>query len=188
MPKVVDRDEIQKRLLRAAGSVLRREGMGKLTFDAMATEAGLSKGGVLHYFPSKQHVLEALVNASMEAFEQAVDALSSADPKAQGAWTRAYLLVSAAPGTDGQHAGYAVAWANDPGLLSLVQRHYDAWNNRLANDGIDPAVATLVRLAADGLWQADGLKLSPPEGDSRQALLHLLASLTHTSKPQQGSK
>lgn len=188
MPKIVDRDEVQRRLLRAAGSVLRREGIGKLTFDAMATEAGLSKGGVLHYFRSKQHVLEALVNASMEAFEQAVDALAAADSEPIGAWTRAYLLVSAAPGSAGQHTGYAVAWANDPALLALVQHHYDAWNNRLANDGIDPVIATLVRLAADGLWQADGLRLSPPEGESRQALLQQLVALTHTSKPQSGSQ
>jgi AcrR family transcriptional regulator len=181
MPKIVDREEVQMSLLRAAGSVLRREGIGKLTFEAIATEAGLSKGGVLHYFSSKQHVLEALVNASMEAFEQAVGALASQDPKSAGAWTRAYLMVSSAPGSDGQHAGYAVAWANDPALLALVQKRYDAWNQRLANDGINPVIANLIRLAADGLWQADGLRLSPPEGGLRQALIQELVSLTCSS-------
>jgi AcrR family transcriptional regulator len=178
MPKIVDRDEVQKTLLLAAGAVLRRSGIGGLTFEAIAAEAGVSKGGILHYFGTKQHLLSALVNASMEAFERAVDARPARDPESKGAWTRAYLAVSEAPGSDGQHTGYAVAWANDPALLTLVQQRYDAWRNRLENDGINPTVANLVRLAADGLWQADGLRLSPPKGISRTALLRELEALT----------
>jgi AcrR family transcriptional regulator len=178
MPKIVNPIEAQRALLQAAGSVLRRKGIGRLTFEAIAAEAGVSKGGVLHYFRTKQCILEALVHASMEAFERAVDTLAAEDSESAGAWTRAYLSVCAALGSDGQHSGYSIAWAHDPPLLALVQKRYDAWNNRLRNDGIDPNVAYLVRLAADGLWQADGLMLAPPEGQSRVALLENLVALT----------
>jgi AcrR family transcriptional regulator len=178
MPKIVDHREARDTLLRAAGTVLRREGIVGLTFDAIAAEAGVSKGGVLHYFNTKQHLLAALVRASMEAFEIAVDARATRDPEPKGAWTRAYLFVSAMPGDEGQHTGYAIAWANDPSLLKLVQERYSAWRVRLEHDGLDPIVASLVRIAADGLWQADGLGLSPPRGRSRRALLQKIDALT----------
>jgi hypothetical protein len=35
---------------------------------------------------------------------------------------------------------------------------------RLGRDGIDPATATLVRLAANGLWFADLCGFAPPGG------------------------
>jgi AcrR family transcriptional regulator len=178
MPKVVDRNQVENTLLRAAGAVLRRDGVSGLTFEAIAAEAGVSKGGVLHYFSTKQHILSGLVNASLDAFERAVEVLAACDPESKGAWTRAYLTISASPGSQGQHTGYAVAWANDLALLGLVQERYDAWRQRLEDDGIDPVVAVLVRLAADGLWQADGLNLAPPKEGSRTALLQKLAALT----------
>jgi hypothetical protein len=44
-------------------------------------------------------------------------------------------------------------------------------------DGIDPVDATLVRLAADGLWFADLLGLAPPQGRTRAELLKRLEAL-----------
>ncbi len=40
-------------LLDAAERVVLRDGAGQLTMDAVAAEAGVSKGGVLYAFPSK---------------------------------------------------------------------------------------------------------------------------------------
>ena len=37
----------------------------------------------------------------------------------------------------------------------------DRWQARLEDDGIDPTVATLVRLACDGLWLSDLFGLAP---------------------------
>lgn len=179
MPKIVDRNEMQNALLRAAGAVLRRAGITSLTIDAIAAEAGVSKGGILHYFKTKQEVLIGLVSASMEAFETAVERRAARDPDAKGSWTRAYLAVSARPGEEGPHMGYAVAWANDPTLLRLVQERYARWRKRLDADGIDPVAASIVRMAADGLWQADGLGLAPLKGEARAAFLKRLDLLTH---------
>jgi hypothetical protein len=44
-------------------------------------------------------------------------------------------------------------------------------------DGIDPVDATLVRLAADGLWFANLLGLAPPTGKRRAELLKRLEAL-----------
>lgn len=52
-----DRPEI---ILDAAEALMRRLGHRSLTIDAVATEAGLSKGGVLHHYASKDALISAL--------------------------------------------------------------------------------------------------------------------------------
>lgn len=159
-------------------------GASAITIDAIARQAGVSKGGVLHYFSTKSAVLEALVSAAMATFESEVDRLASLDARGPGAWTRAYLKTSAGEGEVGGHAGYAVAWANEPSLLALVQARYQKWRERLFEDGLDPAVANLVAFAADGVWQADGLGLAPLRGPIRMALLERLEALTLAEGPR----
>ena len=52
-----DRAEV---ILDAAEALLRRSSSRTLTIDAVAVEAGLSKGGVLHHYASKDALVTAL--------------------------------------------------------------------------------------------------------------------------------
>ncbi|GJD35790.1 TetR/AcrR family transcriptional regulator [Methylobacterium aerolatum] len=56
--RLADRAET---ILDAAHTVLRERGAGGLTMDAVAAAAGLSKGGVLHHYASKDALVAALV-------------------------------------------------------------------------------------------------------------------------------
>ncbi len=49
-------------IIQAALAVIDRDGANRLTIDAIAREAGISKGGVLHHFRTKQAVLIALLD------------------------------------------------------------------------------------------------------------------------------
>ena len=55
--KVPARDAV----LNAAEIVIDRDGVGAFTLDAVAKESGVSKGGLLHHYPSKDALLLALV-------------------------------------------------------------------------------------------------------------------------------
>ncbi|NTW04124.1 MAG: TetR/AcrR family transcriptional regulator, partial [Oscillochloris sp.] len=44
-------------------------------------------------------------------------------------------------------------------------------------DGLDPALATLVRLAADGLWFADLMNFAPPDTALRAQIRTQLIAL-----------
>jgi AcrR family transcriptional regulator len=61
-----DTNELQNTLLDAAEAVVMRQGIANLTLDAVAAEAGMSKGGLLHHFPTKDRLVEALVTRSAE--------------------------------------------------------------------------------------------------------------------------
>ncbi len=61
MPKIVDREEMQHRILDAAGRVFARQGFHGATIADIAQEAGLGKGTLYLYFRNKDALAEALV-------------------------------------------------------------------------------------------------------------------------------
>ncbi len=64
-------------LLDAAEEVVNSKGVGRLTLAAVAKQAGLSKSGLLHHFPSKDALVEALVLRTVElwnaSLQQAIE-------------------------------------------------------------------------------------------------------------------
>jgi AcrR family transcriptional regulator len=173
-------DATRERLLAAAATVVRRAGPRALTLDAVAHEAGVSKGGLLYHFPSKRALVRGLVADWMDRFEAEVDA--AAEPEGTGGWTRAYVhgsdMTRMAPDERDAEFSLLSVLIDAPEELDFVRERYTAWQARMNHDGIDPIDATLVRLAADGLWFADLLGLAPPTGKTRAELLKRLQALT----------
>lgn len=180
-------------ILAAATRLISREGARRLTLDAVAAEARLSKGGLLYHFASKDDLIRGLVETLVAQFDAEVETISV--PGTPGAWTRAYLDATAkapvpgtqahAPGASPGHgpaltsSGIAAAVANNPALLEPVRQAYRRWQQNLESDGIDPVDATIVRLACDGLWFSDLIGLDPlPEFLSHAVVSRLRATIT----------
>jgi AcrR family transcriptional regulator len=164
----VPRGDTRARLLDAASTVIRRDGPQALTLDAVAAEAGVSKGGLLYHFKSKRELLDALVARWMDDFQRDIDA-------APGSFPERY--VRASDGAKAEEAGLLAALVADPGVLAAVRDRHAAWQDRIATEGGDPVDATVARLAADGLWLADLLGIAPPGGELRAQVLARLLEL-----------
>lgn len=154
-------------LLEAATRVVLAQGGAALTLDAVAREAGVSKGGLLYHFPSKNALIGGLVAHLTEAFDAAL-AAAEAQEQGPGRHTRAWLTVASSPqvaAVDAATAGLVAAVAEAPALLQPLRDAYQRWDARMADDGLDPVDAALVRLTLDGLWMARvaGLPEPPPE-------------------------
>lgn len=88
--QTIDRDA----LLDAAERVVLRDGAGQLTMDAVASEAGVSKGGVLYAFPSKDALIDALFNRVFKSMDAIADGfLAQAGDSAENR-VRAHVLSS----------------------------------------------------------------------------------------------
>ena len=167
-------------LLDAAEAIVRRDGSSRLTLDAVAAEAGVSKGGLLYHFPSKEALVAAMVERMLAEFDEAHERAAHADPHEPGRWTRAYVLVTAGSGGPSEHetsAALLAAVAADPSLLDPARERYAEWRRRAADDGIAPEDAAIVALAADGLWMADLFRLAAPAGEERRRLLERMLEL-----------
>ncbi|WP_143811241.1 TetR/AcrR family transcriptional regulator, partial [Paraburkholderia piptadeniae] len=49
-------ENTRKKAIEAALTILTHEGVGGLTFDSLSRESGISKGGLLHQFRTKNGV------------------------------------------------------------------------------------------------------------------------------------
>src|SRR5690242_13963165 len=74
------RDDRAGVILDAAGAVLRRGGARALTIDAVAAQAGLSKGGVLHHYASKDALILALVARKLAELRSGIAACEAEHP------------------------------------------------------------------------------------------------------------
>src|SRR3954464_11750701 len=84
-------DITQRRLLDVAGELVTESGVMALTLDAVAKRAGVSKGGLLHHFPSKHALLMAMVEDISSRFMAQVAERAGSDPDAHGRSARAYV-------------------------------------------------------------------------------------------------
>jgi AcrR family transcriptional regulator len=148
--------ETQERLLRAAFRVAAEEGITGLSLDAVAKAAGTSKGGLLHHFPSKMSLIEAMISYTLSSFEAKVAAVAEATPEAPGRSARAYLKVSLERMDDENEGAALLMIQATPRFGGLWREHMKAWTDEWIaedkRDGSSPVDALIVRLAADGLW------------------------------------
>jgi AcrR family transcriptional regulator len=70
--------------LDAAETVLATMGVANLTFEEVAREAGVSKGGVLYHFLSKEALTEAMIERLIERFDTAVTDAAESDRRSVG--------------------------------------------------------------------------------------------------------
>ena len=68
------------RIIDAAEEVVLRDGVARLTLDAAAAEAGLSKGGVLYHFPTRDALVAGMVEKIIREFDEDIDRRLDGDP------------------------------------------------------------------------------------------------------------
>lgn len=134
-------------------------GANAMTLDAVAKQAGVSKGGLLYHFPSKEALVEAMISHLIDDFDAAIQAeiareISEGKASTMGRWLRAYVRVNTTPQdeTEAISCSLMVAFAANPKMLKPAQQAFERWQQQAENDGISAEVATIVRLAADGCW------------------------------------
>ncbi len=176
-------DATRRSVLAAAAEIVVREGAARLTLDAVAERCGLSKGGILHHFSTKDSLISAMIEDVVRQFEADLQRNVQGE-SGPGSFARAFLR--ACLDRDGivtrtlkVSAGILAAVAINAQLLAPLRSRYDVWIARLEDDGIDPAIAELVRSAADGLWLGDVLELGHTSAALRKRVFAKLIELTH---------
>lgn len=171
--------ELRRSLLTAAAQIILRRGIQALTLDAVAQEAGTSKGGLLHHFGSKSELLDALMGDLLERFEADLARFAQADPDPDGRHTRAYINASVNSPSEQNRIGIAIVTA----LLfesALIQRWQEVVNRWIERDTAeaDSVHARILRIAADGLWVSEAFGLCPMDPELRAATVQRLLDMT----------
>ncbi len=151
-------DLVRHQLLEVAARLCIENGLHALTLDAVAKEAGVSKGGLLHHFPSKQALLDALAQACLEELEGRIDEqLEKEKELTSGRFARAYLRAT----VDSLNRTDRECWDNLGSLFMSdagMRANWHTWLTRKLADHkeTDDSISSMVvRLAADGLWMSN---------------------------------
>ncbi|MCX4713321.1 MULTISPECIES: TetR/AcrR family transcriptional regulator [Streptomyces] len=173
-------------ILDAATRVVQREGVKSVTFDSVAAEAGLTKGGLLYHFASRDDLIQAIHQHLADRWE--ADLVAAAGKPAAEATrderlaaytrvaiqsaTRAELLLMLEGSTNTAHAAVWKAvterWAPPPPPPPA---------SAPASTSADPAALDrfILRLAADGLWLYESLTSDRLDPAMRQAVAERIA-------------
>jgi AcrR family transcriptional regulator len=176
----MDISDTRSLIFEAASNLISRDGVSNFTLEAVAREAGISKGGLLYHFASKRKLIEGLIESQLDKFEAQVEAERLSQPAAPGRWLRAYIKTSThLPTKPGYSTGLIAILATEPDLFESLRLRYSRWQDKLDQDGLDPALVTLARMAMDGLRFYRIIGLSPDAERQERAIEYLL-QLTET--------
>ncbi|WP_433401128.1 TetR/AcrR family transcriptional regulator [Streptomyces sp. CA-146814] len=166
-------------ILEAATRVVEREGVKSVTFDSVAAEAGLTKGGLLYHFASRDDLVQAIHQHLADAWEAQIVAAAGkpADLATPEERLTAYSRISS------QSANRAelllmLEGSTTPELAAPWDAVVERWAPSLTTDDVDDQVALdrfIARLAADGLWLYESLNTEPLAPELRRALAERIA-------------
>ena len=159
MPKVTHRSaKTIAAILEAAGRVIRRLGSAGLTIDAVAAEAQVSKGGVLHHFASKDALIAAMVAHQLASMQEALELIEAGLPPGAAAPLRAVIEhARCGYAEDGFPPALLAASVESPGALDGYRSVLSGTLRRLERTAGEPNEAVVLFFALLGLFLAKGL-------------------------------
>lgn len=175
--------DARTRILDAAERIVQAKGVPSLTLDAAAREAGVSKGGLLYHFASKEALLTGLLTRLASYIEHDFEGVLAAQPPGPVRTTRAILAWTFDhPETVcEQHeraAGvFLAAFHQDPALLDPIRQVFARIHERLRQDALPPGHAMAVMAACDGLFMASLFDMYRQTPEERQVLRAALERL-----------
>lgn len=159
--------DTRDRILDALEEMLLGEGLSRVTLESVATSAGVSKGGLLYHFSSKDALIAAMVRRLGERSDG-----QRAEAARGGTTVATWYLQPPESTSDKELALFRSTLAalrsvdGNPGeIQTAVTEVMQLWDEGLRAEIDDPVDAEIIRLVGDGLYLGGllGLPTIDPE-------------------------
>jgi AcrR family transcriptional regulator len=163
-------DQVKDSILTTTLDLLVDIGINAITIDAVARKANISKGGLLHHYPSRVALIDALSNKLLDNFEARFEATLQAEKEGPARYTRAYLRASI--NDLDMHAARALAvlsmfWPSCKLRGGRIEARLAQEDKTTAEMDAD---LQLLRFAVEGFWYAQARE-SPVVNEHQRQLL-----------------
>jgi AcrR family transcriptional regulator len=150
-------------ILDAAEAVVMEMGAVHTSLDVVAHKAGVSKGGLMYHFPTKESLLKAMIDRLVKQFYEDREKMSQGMKQSPGRLLKAGILTALEPNEKRDRMGLSilVVAAHDPQLLERLKEAYQEHQKELVDSGLPYERASILSLAADGMMFRELLRLSP---------------------------
>ncbi|EJS51742.1 hypothetical protein ICG_04398 [Bacillus cereus BAG1X1-3] len=171
----------RQKILAAASQIVQFKGVAKLTLEAVAKEAGVSKGGLLYHFSNKEALIEGMILKGTEEYHGAIHNRVTEDTEKKGRWVRSFVeeRLSNENRTEELCSSMMAALMLKPELLEPLQQAFQQLQTKIENDEMDSVCATIIRLAADGLWYSEYLGIGRLSPELREKVIQALISASY---------
>jgi AcrR family transcriptional regulator len=169
------------RILDAAVRVINRDGVRGVTFESVSAEAGLTRGGLLYHFPSREALLHGIDLHLVQMWEAQMEAIVG-KPTAEATQHeryQAFVRVSALSATRAELMFMLESVNAETGSAPWSEAM-----TRWAPQAPAPGNATpqaldafVARLAADGLWIYEAMYGGGMDTDMRQVVIDRIERL-----------
>jgi len=147
------------------------------TLDAVAVEAGVSKGGLLYHFGSKKDLVDGVVARITAAGSDYTELLRSSPEGVVGSFIR----TSVTTGTAFDNSYIALTRLAQSGIYpdarEALSRIEAEWFDLVEAEVGDPAVARVVLLVSDGLYYNSALFPQQKTAATQKALDDVVAAI-----------
>lgn len=169
------RKSSREKILDAAAELVGEIGAGRLTLDAVAERSGLSKGGLLYNFPSKEALLQAMIQRLVDEVSSEKASLRKEFAPKRNLEARlctAALLKMCGTGKMKEIAtGMLAASSENPRLLEPVRVVVRETLEKLRTTSEDLDASLLAWLAVEGLRSMEMHDISPFSDDDRKRIV-----------------
>jgi AcrR family transcriptional regulator len=145
------RESNREKILDGVVRLIERDGVTAITFDAVAAETGITRGGIIYHFSSREELILATHQHLARQWEAQMRSLTP-DPDLPADRYRAYVQSCSRDATRAELL-MMLESAGDERLVQVWSEVIDRWAPP-APQSDDPVGLThfLARIAADGLW------------------------------------
>ncbi|MCD8350466.1 MAG: TetR/AcrR family transcriptional regulator [Planctomycetaceae bacterium] len=138
-------------ILDAAERVILRDGYGGATLDNIATEAKLSKGGLMHYFRSKREIIDGVLDRLRDRLADERDSVpqngNPADPARASLISILNLVRAGCPALTG-----LVAMLGENEIRARLANARARLFGEIGSDAPHPEKIAIAMLLLEGLW------------------------------------
>ena len=166
-------------ILDAAEAVVLKVGAAHMTLDSVARKAGVSKGGLLYNFPTKEILLKAMVNCLIQSFEEERRKKIARMKEEPAREIKAHILSMLARNrwSDRTAAALLAAIAYNPKLVEPIRKDGLKFMAELAAPGLGFERKAIILLAAMGLHLQEILQVSCLNDRQRKGVINELLRL-----------
>lgn len=180
MPHSSSRNSSKQRLIDAAAKIVSTQGVQELTLEGVAAMAGVTKGGLIYHFKTKDDLLGALVQTMINELDQGsrTNAAKAGDTK--GALLRALIDDTFDRSSEEKQlmSNLLAAASGYPHLLGPVRQLYNRTYSDFTQSGSQTGIAMVVVAALDGIAMLDLLnfhRFSKQQREAMRRTLHAMA-------------
>jgi AcrR family transcriptional regulator len=167
--KEIDRD----RILDAAEAVILESGGQSFTLDAVAERAGISKGGLVYSFATKDDLVYAALEREVTRFQEAVGRRVGGGPIGPVELVLAHIeeALEEEDAATQMAAFLITALVHAPEMLEPIRRYYRALLDPLRSKSGDMHEVRHALLAVEGIFLLRGLGFVKVSADEQKSVL-----------------